>query len=218
MARANGTAGEPAGLTLLEILFSMTIFSIVVSAAYALLFTGVDTYGMGMTISELERHAARVLDQIVDELSVSGLETTSPKPAPPSSSPSVLFQASAGFSAGTAQWAPARSVTLEYAPDDPNDGVDNNGNGMVDEGVVVLRENVGLGNERRIELTRWVREFLEGELPNGIDDNGNGLIDERGLSFDVSGDVWTVRLTLERRDSKGRVIVKTVETSVKSRN
>jgi prepilin-type N-terminal cleavage/methylation domain-containing protein len=206
------------GLTLLELMFSMTIFSVVVAGVYGLLFTGVDTYGMGMTLTELERHTGRVLDQLADELSVSGKEKTSPHPVPPTSSSSLLFAPSAGYAAGNTQWAPSRSVTLEYDPEDPNDGVDNNGNGMIDECVVVLRTDVGEPTERRIELTRWVPEYLEGEIPNGLDDNGNGLVDERGLSFDLVGDVWTIRLSLERRDGKGRTLVHTVETSVTSRN
>jgi hypothetical protein len=84
--------------------------------------------------------------------------------------------------------------------------------------MIVRRENAGTASERTIVLTRWVRELLEGELPNGEDDNGNGLIDEPGLSFDVIGEVWTIRLTLERPDNKGRLVTHTVQTSVKTRN
>ena len=67
-------------------------------------------------------------------------------------------------------------------------------------------------------LARFVREYLEGEVPNGKDDNGNGLVDEMGLSFDSIGMVWTVRLTLERRDANGNLCTQTVQTAVKMRN
>jgi hypothetical protein len=67
-------------------------------------------------------------------------------------------------------------------------------------------------------LVNWVRELLEGELPNGLDDNGNGLIDESGLSFEIDGDTITIRLTLERFDAEGTLITRTVETAVTLKN
>ena len=83
---------------------------------------------------------------------------------------------------------------------------------------MVRVDNAGTADERLTVLTHWVREYLEGEIPNGKDDNGNGLVDEPGLCFDVIGEVWTIRLTLERRDSKNRSVMHTAQTSIKTRN
>jgi hypothetical protein len=63
-----------------------------------------------------------------------------------------------------------------------------------------------------------VSEYLEGERPNGTDDNGNGLIDERGLCITVENGIYTIRLTVVGKDSRGRQIFHTVETSVTPRN
>ena len=71
---------------------------------------------------------------------------------------------------------------------------------------------------KRYRVARWVREYLQREEPNGKDDNDNGLIDEPGLSFDVIGEVWTIRITLELLDPKGHLLTHTAQTSIKTRN
>jgi len=113
---------------------------------------------------------------------------------------------------------PTSRIAFQNHPSDPDDGIDNNGNGLVDEGQVILMRNVGLANETTTVIVPWVREFTEGEIANGNDDNGNGLIDERGLSFELVGQTLNIRITLERLDSDQRPLVRTVETSVRLRN
>jgi hypothetical protein len=107
---------------------------------------------------------------------------------------------------------------LEADPGDPADGKDNNGNGLVDEGVVVRYEVDGTGPVRRTVLTRWVAALLDGEIENHQDDNGNGLIDEPGFCLDRNGDVWTLHLTLQRNDGAGRRVTRTMKTAVTPRN
>ena len=89
---------------------------------------------------------------------------------------------------------------------------------LIDEGVVVWTENEGVPGERRVIVCRGVRELLEGEIANGLDDNGNGLIDEPGFCVQVTGEVVTLRLTLDALDSDNRVLTKTVESSIWIRN
>ena len=109
-------------------------------------------------------------------------------------------------------------IALEYQTGEVNDGVDNNGNGVADEGTLVLYRSWGLADQRRVVLCRWVGEYAAGETGNGADDNGNGLADERGLRFSRVGDVITISLSLERPDSNARALVRTVTTSIWLRN
>ena len=88
----------------------------------------------------------------------------------------------------------------------------------MDEGELVRYEMTPTGPTGLTVLTRWVRPFLEGEIDNGKDDNGNGLIDEPGFCLDRVGDVWTLRLSLQRRDGAGRTVTRTMETAVRPRN
>jgi prepilin-type N-terminal cleavage/methylation domain-containing protein len=206
------------GFTLVEVVVATTLLSVIGGGIFALWNTGVDNYGLGVTGAEVERRSNLVLQQIAEELSTAGRDVLYPQPLPPESSGKLTLQSNQGWSDGDVAWSTPTVIEFRYAADDPNDGKDNNGNGLIDEGIIVRRENAGTADEREIVLTRWVREYLEGEEPNGKDDNGNGLIDEPGLCFDVIGEVWTIRLTLERPDPRGRLVTHTVQTSIKTRN
>jgi len=207
-----------AGFTLTELIIATSILASMVGGIYALFNTGLDTYSLGMANANVDRRTAQVLELIADDLATAGRDVIYPVPAYPQATSSISLQKNIGFSGGSIQWSPTTLIYFRHAKDDPDDGKDNNGNGLVDEGEVVRTINAGTPQERTTVLTRWVREYLEGELPNGKDDNGNGLVDEPGLCFDMIGDVWTVRLTLERRDTKGRLVTQTVQTAVKMRN
>ena len=209
---------EQAGFTLLEMMIASVVLSVLVGGIYMVLTTGVLAYGSGITDADLEQQTGRALDRIVEEISMSGSDVLFPMPNPPLSSSQLTYQTNGGFDAGSINWGGTSRIEFRHASDDPDDGVDNNGNGLVDEGIVVWVKDPGGANERLVVLTHWVREYLEGEKPNGMDDNGNGLVDERGLSFDFVGGVLTVRLTLERKDNTGRVHGRTCEVSVTPRN
>jgi len=206
------------GFTLIEMMIAVVVLTVIVGGSYAILGTGVDTYGSGVARDDLERHGNRVLARIIEEIGSTGTGIIYPTPYKPYSTEVVNYQHNLGFAGDAIQWGPPMRLELVYHPDDPDDGRDNNGNGLVDECRVLLTENPGQPNERTVVLTEWVREYLEGEEPNGQDDNGNGFVDERGLCFDLLGDVWTIRLTLERLDTKNRLVTHTLETSVKPRN
>ena len=119
-----------------------------------------------------------------------------------------------GFAGGGVQWGPLTTIALELEPGEMDDGLDNDGDGFADEGRVVWTEAPGQPSERSVVLGQGVREYLQGETPNAADDNGNVLLDERGLSFASQDDVLTVRLTCQRLDDGGRVMTKTVQTSI----
>jgi hypothetical protein len=141
-----------------------------------------------------------------------------PEPLAPWGSSTLDFQCNEGYGAGGVVWSAPVRLSFDYDGADPDDGADNDSDGLVDEGAIVRRVNPGSADETSVVLVNWVRELLEGELPNGLDDNGNGLIDESGLSFEIDGDTITIRLTLERFDAEGTLITRTVETAVTLKN
>ena len=87
-----------------------------------------------------------------------------------------------------------------------------------DDPRVVLVDDIGGPAERRRVLTRWLPEFLEGELENGLDDNGNGLVDERGFAVERIGETYMVRLTVQRRTTEGQFLTRTARASTNPRN
>lgn len=206
------------GFSLVELTIATVVLAALVAALYSVLGSGMDVYQQGTATADLERKGQRVLEQLSEELVLSGLDVLTPQTVPPYGSHTLTLQQNLGWSGSGVNWGPP--TTFEFRPDpgDPEDGKDNNGNGLIDEGMVVRIEMTPSGPATPVVMTRWVSRYLEGETRNGKDDNGNGLIDEPGLCFDRVGDIWMVRLSLERLDGAGRRICRTLETAVRPRN
>jgi prepilin-type N-terminal cleavage/methylation domain-containing protein len=209
---------ERAGFTLIEVLIAMTISAIVLGSAVTAAQRGVDAYRRSATNSALDAKVARALDRIKRELVGAGRDTLIPVPAAPFGSQVLEFQTEASWAGAAVAWGSSVQINWEPAPGELDNGIDDNGNGLVDEGVVVRIVDPGGPGEERVVLVRGVSELHEGELSNGIDDDGNGLIDEQGLSFDLNGDTLNVRLSLESRGPNGTLLVRTLETSITLRN
>ena len=96
--------------------------------------------------------------------------------------------------------------------------MDNNGNGIVDEGLIALITDPGGAAERREVLARFVAARLEGEEENGLDDNGNGLVDERGFSLVREGRLLEVRITTLGADRADQPVPRTVRATVAIRD
>jgi hypothetical protein len=116
------------------------------------------------------------------------------------------------------QWNPLERLQLELRPTEQDNGVDDDGNGLVDERRVVWFTDPGAAEEREVTVCHWVSELLEGEQANGVDDNGNGLIDEPGLCVTFEDDGALVWLTLQRFDSDRRLLTRTFQRRVGFRN
>ena len=129
----------------------------------------------------------------------------------------TLDRLSSVDSDGGLGWETIR-LEFQYDEGESDNGADDNGNGLVDEGRVVLTRAVGTAEENSVVLCRSVREYLEGEEPNGSDDNGNGLVDEKGFCFTLDGDLLMVRLTIERLNADKHLVSETTYSGIGFRN
>ncbi len=209
-----------AGSTLLEVILAATLFVLIAASAVTVVDAAVQGYRTETVSAQLDSLARELLDEISEHLRGADLEAvTPPGVKAPASTSLVDFQRALGFQNDAVLWGPTERLAFEYDPGDPDNGADDDGDGLIDEGRVVWIENPGAAGERRAALCSWVREWLEGETPgNALDDNGNGLVDERGFCLDFAGSRATVRLSLERRDRDGHAIVHTVSRAVTLRN
>ncbi len=206
---------------LVEVLVVTGILLVLFGAIGMAVSTGTKAYEQGIAGAEVEGQARRMVERIAGELmdaSRASLVFNPPRLAN-NSAFEIRFQRGEGWAAGL-QLGPQREIRLVYAPGEANDGVDNNGNGLVDECRLELRPDVVGAPGQAVGWGGFVREFLQGETPNAADDNGNGVNDERGLclTFDPLSNTLTIRLTLERRRPDGALITRTVETAVLVRN
>ena len=212
-----------AGFTLVEVIIALTLFVILFSSAVLAARGGAGAFRATQGQSDVEVRARRAMDRVAFELMSAGRSTLVATPASSSGTPESLFGAfdfqfrqAIGVNGTAPLWGPTLALTREYAPDEADDGVDNDGNGLVDDGVLVLTRDVG-GEPHRVVLCHGVREMLEGELADADDDNGNGVIDESGFNVQRQGDVLFVRLSLEE-PVEGGTIVRTLETALSLRN
>ena len=212
------TTGARAGFSLLEVAVVLALLSLVMGAIGMAGLSSVRAYRTGTLRVELDVQASRSARRLARELVGSSRQVLLPDPLAPFGTDTLDYQQSVGAAGGVIVWGPPLRIEFQYETGELDDGLDNNGNGSIDEGNLVWTQNPGAVNERSVIWCHGVRECLEGEIPNGLDDNGNGLIDERGLSIDRVGDKLTIRLTLEQRDVDGRLVTRTVETSVRMRN
>lgn len=217
------TLRRSAGFTLIEMVLSITALAVVIGTAALGAKQAGDQFRTTRTRSAVEKTTATTARRVVEELRAAGLATLVPDPTPWSSD--VAFQSLAGLqvvpvAGGGLDWAavPLSELRFEYEAGELDDGLDNNGNGLVDEGVLVFRRSIGTADEQRVVLCHGVSEFAEGELPNGVDDNGNGIVDEGGFSLERDGSVLHVRLTLEGVDAAGRAFQRSITSGVRLRN
>lgn len=207
-----------AGFSLVELAIVVVLLAIVLGSVAMIGNASDRAYRTGSVSSHLESQVASTIEKVVDELQIAGVDTITPDPIQGVGASSIRYVQATGIVGNDVVWTPLRRLAFEYEVGEIDDGIDNNHNGLVDEGRIVLTEDVGGPNERRRVLTHWVGELLEGEQENGLDDNGNGLVDERGFFVERVGEAIVIRLTLQRRTADGFLLSRTAQTSTTPRN
>ena len=175
------------------------------------------SYRAEFAFSELDGLASVAGEVVTERLRT--IDVTSVLPAPAAGTFSNWINFQRVDIPGTLTPSPPESLLFEPEPSDPTDGIDNDGDGLVDEGRLVWILNPGQPGERRRILTGSVAANLEGELPgNLIDDNNNGLVDEPGVCFEFQSRRIIFHLTLEQRGTEGFTFTRTIQHTIAPRN
>ncbi len=207
------------GFSMIEILIALTLAAILATSAALAASEGYQAYRSTRRTNSVEAKVRHALDKAARELLSSGLDVLAPQNIDDDFGTSnLVFQQATGIAAENITWGSVMRLAFEYEAGEVDDGGDNNGNGLADEGVLVWTRNDGAANETRTVLCHNVREFLEGETDNNADDNANGITDEAGFNIHRSGDVLTLRLTIEEPSDRAASVVRTLTTSVRLRN
>ena len=209
--------GSRAGFSLIELSVAVVLLSVVGGLFFMTTESTSSAVRTGVAVAELDSLTLRALDQVCDTLKTSSSDQSTPQSVAPFSGTQVDFQRGLGADAnGKVVWGAVERFVLEY--DEADNGVDDDGDGLVDEGRVEWIESPGTAAERRTVVCEGVREYLDGETFDGDDENQNGLIDERGFALDFDGNRVTVRLTLVARDRAGHPLSSTAQRSIAFRN
>lgn len=166
------------------------------------------TYQGTVSATEVERNANAAMDRMVSLLADAGLTTIADDLSAPTGASGFTFQVRKGYASGAITWSPATTLSWESDPNDPRDDVDNDGDGLVDEGRVMVSDANGL----QAVICNNVTEYLDGETADTGDQNANGLEDEQGLSFVLEENRLTIRLTLAKVGADGETVTRSAES------
>lgn len=204
-----------AGFTLIEVAIAASILALLLASVGTFQAISQKASRTMVVRSDLERRADRALQTITRALRGAGVHTLIPDPTSAFGSDTITFQTPTGVSgAGVVSFSAPSRIALALDTGEADNGVDDDGDGRVDERALVITRDVGLASQTATTTCHGIGEWLEGETSNGLDDNGNGVIDERGFNVRRVGDLLYVRLTLESRTEDGQVLRCTTDTAL----
>ncbi len=215
---ARRAAGE-GGFTLLEILIATVILTVVIGIAMSVMISSTRLEEIGSISSSLEGQSMRLLEEIAADLRQADQTTLTLTTTNMSSN--LSFRRITGYNSIT-QTAYRKTNPIVYqviyegtggSRPETNNGVDDNKNGLVDEGYVQKTTDFGTDENpatpapmapnnvpKDLHMVHWVRE-------------GGFTVTRVGTTKQ-----YTLSLTLERMDSKNKLITKTYTTSATIRN
>lgn len=216
-----------AGFTVIEVLISLGVLASLLLISLRVGTSSSSAYRQATTGAQLSAEAKLTVDRVAMELQMASVGTFFPDldAGGVTNTSSLTFQqlvdiVGAAPVYGGPTPGEVMQLDLRLSAGEVDDGLDNDGDGLVDERSLVLVRDLGAASELEVTLCANVTERLEGEggLPDGEDDNGNGLVDEAGFDIARNGDVLTIRLSVAGTDFRGQTMVRTAETAVRLRN
>ena len=208
------SARNTKGHTLVEIMVVVTVMAIFLTAVGLVSLRTSDAFEEGSRGAELDSGLHRALETVVRELEDVGRNELTPEPVAPLGAESMDFRVLENNDVGELAWSPLRRIAWEREPGEADDGFDNDGDGLIDEGRVVWSELPGQPDERRRVLVSGVPELDPQETVNFADEDKDTLIDERGFALLIEGDVLSVQLSVGGVDEGGRVRTRSAGTSI----
>ena len=202
-----GAAARPesVGLTLLELVSATALLSLVLGAVGLVQMRVHDASRAGMGSEQVETDCRRTLERVAEELQDVGRGLLITDPSTTRGSGSITYRHPGGATS---------SLALQLEPAETDNGLDDDGDGLVDERRLVLTQNVGSPDAVSTVLCQGIAKLGEGEAANGLDDNGNGVIDEAGFNIQRTAGQLTIRLTLEGTSGTGGIVSKALHTSI----
>lgn len=208
-----------AGFTLIELVLAACIFGMLLGGV-TYFQSKASSHGREISArSRAETQARRAVERVLDELCGISSALLVPDPTGPLGSDQLTFQKPATVSnAGVVAWSTPNRLALALDDGETDNGLDDDGDGLVDERRLVLTRAFGAANQANVTLCHGIAAWYPDELGNGVDDNANGAVDERGFNVQRIGDLLHVRVCVQVAAGTGEVAEWTVDTAVRLRN
>lgn len=213
------TSTRRAGFTLIEVILTVATLAMVFSAVGLFQSRSQDQTRTSLARDHAETLARRTIDRVAEELRGVGLTLLNPDPTSALGTSTITYQKPAGVNgSGAILWGNPSRLQLQLDPGESDDGLDEDGDGLVDERRLVLVRDVATPDEATVVLCNGLAELGDGELSNGLDDDGDGLVDEAGFAVRRVGDLLTIQVTALAPDGEGEPAVSAIVTHVVLRN
>lgn len=117
----------------------------------------------------------------------------------------VTFWRVESYQDGAASLGSAVRLFVRLEALEIDDDLDNDGDGLIDELELCFTADAAGPTPKTVVVARGLSELARGESSNGLDDNGDNLVDEGGFVLRRVGDLFEVRLTVDRVNDQGQV-------------
>ena len=182
------------GLTLLEVMITCVILVLILGTILASLMAAQNAYTAGTRLSAGQSNARRAMNEVAGELRLAD-PTSVIITTEPGGSERLDFNMNIDFQNGAAVFSVDPVVySFQYDIGELDNGIDDDGDGLVDEGVLVRTE----GPASR-------------QLCPNLKEDGFEI-------FQGVGNQYTINLTVQSTDDKRRVLDSTVSTSITLRH
>ncbi len=206
-----------AAFSITELLISSSLLGVLLSSLGVLSLKSGQASKQAQVELNLSSKVHRLCTRLAHELESAGEATLNPDPGLLGAS-SFQFQSVSAVAGATVNWTSETGLAWLLDPAEADNGEDDDGDGLIDEGDVVLTRQALSAQPTSIVLCRNVSEYMAGETPNGADDNGNGLIDERGFCVRKNGKLLSLFLSVEDAREDDVPLVTTLTTTLRLRN
>ena len=201
-----GGVARRRGMGLVETAAAVGVLSVgfVISAGVVNTVKKVWASSSAQTVVESRRAAVGV--RIADLFRGISAATLVSTPVAPTGASTITFKRVVSITAGgVAVLGPTTTIKWVPSTTDPENGADDDRDGVIDDGAVVM--DVGpVGSIVRTVIVTGVPARFQGEVADYADNNGNGLIDERGFALETRGRRLVVRLNLARKGPDGVLV------------
>ena len=212
-------AHSRSGFTLVEVAIVATVASIVLGAIGLFQVRTNESFRHASALNLAQTRTHRALERVLIELWDVGLTTLVPDPTTSAGGSTFTYQVSLGVDgAGSRIWSTQRRLDLALDDGEVDNGVDDDGDGVIDERRLVITYGWGTLNARVVTLAHDLPELDPDEQANAADDNANGIVDERGFNVRRVGNLLTVRLTSLAHSSNGQITSWTESSGIRIRN
>jgi len=129
------------GFTLIEIVIAMALAFLVMTGVFNVMFHWENLFTEQVRQFTVDQSAEKILQRLANEIRAADPATITPTVL--SNSSSIRFQRVTGFSGGAVQLGTPVTFGFSLAPGETANGVDQDGNGLADDGFLTMQEGTG---------------------------------------------------------------------------